>query len=73
MSSKSVPPRQAPVDPSLYRRTCARFATGITVVTVVEEEANVLFVTVMIEMINAIRVEKTGATLDPVDDVAFAE
>ncbi len=37
MSSKSVPERQAPVDPSLYRRTCARFATGITVVTVVDE------------------------------------
>jgi flavin reductase (DIM6/NTAB) family NADH-FMN oxidoreductase RutF len=37
MSSKSVPQRQTPVDPSLYRRTCARFATGITVVTVVDE------------------------------------
>jgi flavin reductase (DIM6/NTAB) family NADH-FMN oxidoreductase RutF len=27
----------ASVDPALYRRTCARFATGITVVTVVDE------------------------------------
>ncbi|MEP6717084.1 MAG: flavin reductase family protein [Terriglobia bacterium] len=40
MSSKSVPHRQAPVDPSLYRRTCARFATGITVVTVVDESGH---------------------------------
>jgi len=31
MSSKVVP-----IDPALYRRTCARFATGITVVTVVD-------------------------------------
>jgi flavin reductase (DIM6/NTAB) family NADH-FMN oxidoreductase RutF len=38
MSSKSAPEGLAPVDPSLYRRTCARFATGITVVTVVDEE-----------------------------------
>jgi flavin reductase (DIM6/NTAB) family NADH-FMN oxidoreductase RutF len=37
MSSKGVPERLSPIDPSLYRRTCARFATGITVVTVVDE------------------------------------
>jgi len=37
MSSKGVPERQGPLDLSLYRRTCARFATGITVVTVVDE------------------------------------
>lgn len=37
VSRKSVPDRLAPVDPSLYRQTCARFATGITVVTVVDE------------------------------------
>jgi flavin reductase (DIM6/NTAB) family NADH-FMN oxidoreductase RutF len=33
MSSHGVPT----LDPALYRRTCARFATGITVVTVVDE------------------------------------
>jgi flavin reductase (DIM6/NTAB) family NADH-FMN oxidoreductase RutF len=33
MSSQGVPT----LDPALYRRTCARFATGITVVTVVDE------------------------------------
>jgi flavin reductase (DIM6/NTAB) family NADH-FMN oxidoreductase RutF len=32
MSSKGV-------DPALYRRTCARFTTGITVVTVVDEQS----------------------------------
>jgi len=37
MSSKSGPERLAPISPALYRRTCARFATGITVVTVVDE------------------------------------
>jgi flavin reductase (DIM6/NTAB) family NADH-FMN oxidoreductase RutF len=37
MSSKGGPERLAPIDPALYRRTCARFATGITVVTVVDE------------------------------------
>jgi flavin reductase (DIM6/NTAB) family NADH-FMN oxidoreductase RutF len=40
MSSKVVPFDQlaslAPVDTSLYRRTCARFTTGITVVTVLD-------------------------------------
>jgi flavin reductase (DIM6/NTAB) family NADH-FMN oxidoreductase RutF len=40
MSSKAVPPGQlalpGPVDTSLYRRTCARFTTGITVVTVLD-------------------------------------
>jgi flavin reductase (DIM6/NTAB) family NADH-FMN oxidoreductase RutF len=30
--------RLGPVDSALYRRTCARFATGITVVTVVDEQ-----------------------------------
>ena len=29
-----------PVDPSLYRRTCARFTTGITVVTVVDQNGH---------------------------------
>lgn len=37
MSSKTDQRRLAPVDPLLYRQTCARFATGITVVTVVDE------------------------------------
>jgi flavin reductase (DIM6/NTAB) family NADH-FMN oxidoreductase RutF len=37
MSSKVVPGLTGPVDTSLYRRTCARFATGITVVTTVDE------------------------------------
>jgi len=36
MSSKRAVERLAPLDVSLYRRTCARFATGITVVTVVD-------------------------------------
>jgi flavin reductase (DIM6/NTAB) family NADH-FMN oxidoreductase RutF len=54
MSSKSAPEpdngvpelanpaagRLAPVDPLLYRQTCARFATGITVVTVVDENGH---------------------------------
>jgi flavin reductase (DIM6/NTAB) family NADH-FMN oxidoreductase RutF len=30
----------APVDPTLYRQTCARFATGITVVTVIDEHGH---------------------------------
>src|ERR1700690_3762647 len=34
--SHGVPNRPPPLDPALYRRTCARFATGITVVTVVD-------------------------------------
>ncbi len=38
MSSKTDQRRPAPVDPLLYRQTCARFATGITVVTVVDGE-----------------------------------
>ena len=40
MSSKSVPERHTPIDPSLYRRTCAHFATGITVITVVDENGH---------------------------------
>src|SRR5579862_3720733 len=40
MSSKTVPRDQlalpGPVDTALYRRTCARFTTGITVVTVLD-------------------------------------
>jgi flavin reductase (DIM6/NTAB) family NADH-FMN oxidoreductase RutF len=40
MSSHGVPDRLAPLDPALYRRTCARFATGITVVTVVDENGH---------------------------------
>ena len=41
MSSAISTPRgeagDTPVDPSLFRKTCARFATGITVVTVTDE------------------------------------
>src|ERR1700690_1032374 len=37
--SHGVPNRPPPLDPALYRRTCARFATGITVVTVVDEQS----------------------------------
>jgi flavin reductase (DIM6/NTAB) family NADH-FMN oxidoreductase RutF len=54
MSSKSAPgpdnggpgsgnpdaERLAPVDPLLYRQTCARFTTGITVVTVLDERGH---------------------------------
>ncbi len=40
MSSKSVREPRAPIDPSLYRRTCARFTTGITVVTVIDESGH---------------------------------
>jgi flavin reductase (DIM6/NTAB) family NADH-FMN oxidoreductase RutF len=36
MSSKTVPESLRPIDSSLYRRTCGQFATGITVVTVVD-------------------------------------
>jgi flavin reductase (DIM6/NTAB) family NADH-FMN oxidoreductase RutF len=36
MSSKSGPESLAAVDSSLYRRACGQFATGITVVTVVD-------------------------------------
>jgi flavin reductase (DIM6/NTAB) family NADH-FMN oxidoreductase RutF len=36
MSSKRVSESLAAVDSALYRRTCAQFATGITVVTVVD-------------------------------------
>jgi flavin reductase (DIM6/NTAB) family NADH-FMN oxidoreductase RutF len=38
MSSKGHPDPLAPIDPSLYRRACARFATGITVITTVDEK-----------------------------------
>jgi len=37
MSSKRLAERLKPVDAALYRRTCAHFATGITVVTVVDQ------------------------------------
>lgn len=40
MSSKTDSGLTAPVDPVLYRQTCARFATGITVVTVVDEHGH---------------------------------
>jgi flavin reductase (DIM6/NTAB) family NADH-FMN oxidoreductase RutF len=40
MSSKADHRRLAPVDPLLYRQTCARFATGITVVTVIDENGH---------------------------------
>ncbi len=40
MSSKVAPDRLLPVDPSLYRRACARFTTGITVVTVLDENGH---------------------------------
>jgi flavin reductase (DIM6/NTAB) family NADH-FMN oxidoreductase RutF len=36
MSSEAVPDQLIPVDAWLYRRTCAQFATGITVVTVLD-------------------------------------
>jgi flavin reductase (DIM6/NTAB) family NADH-FMN oxidoreductase RutF len=36
MSSKRAPEGKDSIDASLYRRTCARFATGITVVTVAD-------------------------------------
>jgi flavin-dependent trigonelline monooxygenase, reductase component len=36
MSSKAVPDQPRSLDPWLYRRTCAQFATGITVVTVLD-------------------------------------
>jgi flavin reductase (DIM6/NTAB) family NADH-FMN oxidoreductase RutF len=36
MSSKGVPEMLTAIDSWLYRRTCAQFATGITVVTVVD-------------------------------------
>jgi len=40
MSSKREPGRAGSVDALLYRQTCARFATGITVVTVVDENGH---------------------------------
>jgi flavin reductase (DIM6/NTAB) family NADH-FMN oxidoreductase RutF len=40
MSSKTVPERFMPVDSWLYRRTCAQFATGITVVTVLDSNGH---------------------------------
>jgi flavin reductase (DIM6/NTAB) family NADH-FMN oxidoreductase RutF len=36
MSSKAAPDQLVPVDTWLYRRTCAQFTTGITVVTVLD-------------------------------------
>jgi flavin reductase (DIM6/NTAB) family NADH-FMN oxidoreductase RutF len=36
MSSKAAPDQLVPVDTRLFRRTCARFATGITIVTVLD-------------------------------------
>jgi flavin reductase (DIM6/NTAB) family NADH-FMN oxidoreductase RutF len=36
MSSKAIQDRFVPVDTWLYRRTCAQFTTGITVVTVLD-------------------------------------
>jgi flavin reductase (DIM6/NTAB) family NADH-FMN oxidoreductase RutF len=39
MSSQRVSERLAAIDSSLYRRACGQFATGITVVTVVDSEA----------------------------------
>lgn len=40
MSSKAVPDPLVPVEASLYRRACGRFATGITVVTVLDESGH---------------------------------
>ena len=40
MSSKRVPEGLNAVDSSLYRRACGQFATGITVVTVVDSKGN---------------------------------
>jgi len=40
MSSETDQRRPALVDPALYRQTCARFVTGITVVTVVDDKGN---------------------------------
>jgi flavin reductase (DIM6/NTAB) family NADH-FMN oxidoreductase RutF len=43
MSSKAAPehlPGAGSVDPWLYRRTCAKFATGITVVTTVDGDGH---------------------------------
>jgi flavin reductase (DIM6/NTAB) family NADH-FMN oxidoreductase RutF len=40
MSSKRVSERLTAVDSSLYRRACGQFATGITVVTVVDSEGH---------------------------------
>src|SRR4051812_49348715 len=40
MSSKVVPETLTAIDSSLYRRTCAQFATGITVVTVVDAQGH---------------------------------
>jgi flavin reductase (DIM6/NTAB) family NADH-FMN oxidoreductase RutF len=37
MSSRPVRNPEAPLDPWLFRRACAQFATGITVVTVLDE------------------------------------
>jgi 4-hydroxyphenylacetate 3-hydroxylase, reductase component len=40
MSSKRVPESLTAVDSSLYRRACGQFATGITVVTVVDSKGH---------------------------------
>lgn len=40
MSSKAAPDQLVPVDTRLYRRACARFATGITIVTVLDALAH---------------------------------
>jgi flavin reductase (DIM6/NTAB) family NADH-FMN oxidoreductase RutF len=46
MSSKGASATPAAIDPLLYRRTCAKFATGITVVTVADEHGRPHGVTV---------------------------
>ena len=41
MSSNRLPVESLPrVDPSIYRRTCAQFATGVTVVTTVDSHGH---------------------------------
>ena len=42
-------------------------------VPMVQEESYVMFVAILIQMVDAIGVEETGAALDAVDDVAFVE
>lgn len=46
MSSKAAQDWLVPVDPSLYRRACARFATGVTIVTVLDSQGHPHGVTV---------------------------
>ncbi len=48
-------------------------AGAIGHVTMVEEEAYFFLVAVFVEMVDAVGVEKAGAALDAVDDVAFVE